>query len=132
MILFNLFRVGLSSKHNFKCAGHVAEGGALDQTENDRSAWIVWTRGPPDLIKRTCFKEGVITAQINARGEHPDRRIAIKRRQSNALYNAYQRGLNPSPPSRSDGHDLREMVHGEPFHLNSRLKSIGRLRPKSV
>ena len=69
---------GLSSTRNFKCAGHVAEGGALDQTENDRSAWIVWTPGPPDLIKHTCFKEGVIMAQINARGEHPHRRIAIK------------------------------------------------------
>ena len=112
MLLFNLFRVGLSSTQNFKCAGHVAEGGALDQTENDRSVWIVWTRGPSDLIKSTCFKDGVITAQINARGEHPDRQIAIKQRRSNALYDAYQRGLNPSPPSRSDDHDLSETVHG--------------------
>ena len=117
--------------HNssFQHARHVADGGALDQTENDQSTWIVWTLGPPDLIKRTCFKEGVITAQINARGEHLDRRIAIKRRRSNALYNAYQCGLNPSPPSRLDGHDLSETVHGEPFHLNHRLKSIARLRP---
>ena len=110
----------------------MAEGGALGQTENDRSAWIVWTRGPPDLIKCTCFKEGVITAHINAWGEHPDRQIAIKRRGSNALYNAYQHGLNPSPPSRSDGQDLSEMVHGELFLLNRRLKSIGWLRPKSI
>ena len=53
-------------------------------------------------------------AQINARGVHPDRRIAIQRRRSDALYNAYPRGLNPSLPSRSDGHDLSERVHGEP------------------
>ena len=51
----------------------------------DRRAWIMWTHSPPDLIKCTCFKEGVITAQINARGEHPDRRIAIQRRRSDAL-----------------------------------------------
>ena len=68
MFLFNLFSVGLSSTRNFRCAGHVVEGGALDQAEKDRSVWIVWTRSPPDLIKRTCFKEGVITAQINTQG----------------------------------------------------------------
>ena len=58
----------------------MAKGEALDHTENDQGAWIVWTRGPPDLIKCTFFKEEVITAQINMRGEHLDRQIAIQRR----------------------------------------------------
>ena len=32
-------------------AGHVAEGGALDQMKSDRSASIGCTRGPPDRFK---------------------------------------------------------------------------------
>ena len=35
----------------FECAGHVAEGGALDQIKSDRSASIGGTRGLPDRIK---------------------------------------------------------------------------------
>ena len=35
----------------FECAGHVAEGGALDLIKSDRSASIWCTRGPLDRIK---------------------------------------------------------------------------------
>ena len=40
-----------------------------------------------------ALKAGVITAQINARGVHPDRRIAIQRERSDAFDSAYPRGL---------------------------------------
>ena len=43
--------MGLSSTRNFECAGHVAEGGALDQMKSDRSASIGCTRSPLDHIK---------------------------------------------------------------------------------
>ena len=56
-------------------------------------AWIVWTHGPPDHNRARALKVGVITAQINARGVHPDRRIVIQRERSDAFYNAYPRGL---------------------------------------
>ena len=36
-------------------------------------------RGPPDQSKSTCLLRGVITVQIEPRGEHPDRRIKIQR-----------------------------------------------------
>ena len=36
-----------------------------------------------------ALKEGVITAQINARPMHPARRIAIQRERSDAFYNAH-------------------------------------------
>ena len=56
-------------------------------------AWIVWTHGPSDHDCARALKAGVITAQINARRVHPDRRIVIQRERADAFYNAYRRGL---------------------------------------
>ena len=62
-IAFNFSRVGLKSHAVYLNAGDMAKIGALDR---DRSAPIKWTRGPPDLIKRTWLNSGVITATIES------------------------------------------------------------------
>ena len=51
----------------------------------DRRASIEWTCGPPKSIKRTCQLKGVITVQIEPRGEHLDRLIKIQRTRSKAF-----------------------------------------------
>ena len=128
---FNFSRVGLRSTRNFKLHVTWLNEEPWIKRRNNRSAWIAWTRGPPDPIKRTCFK-GVIIAQIKRTGVHPECWIVIQRRRSDAFYNRLFTWINPSPPSRSDDHDLSEMVHGEPFHLNRRLKTIGRSNPNAL
>ena len=63
-IFFNFLSVGLSSTRKFKLQVTWPKEEPWIKRQNDQSVWIAWTRGPPESIKRTCFKEGVTTASI--------------------------------------------------------------------
>ena len=77
----NFYRVGLCSPFVFKCRWHGLSG-ASDQGHEKWRAWIAWTRGPPDHDRAHVLKAGVIIVRIEMRAMHPDRRIAILRRQN--------------------------------------------------
>ena len=49
-----------------------------------------------------------------------------------AFLNAYLRGFIRALHQRSDGCNLIETVHDEPFHQNRRLNLIGQLRPNAL
>ena len=85
---FNFLCVGLRSTRHFKLQVTWPSEEPWIEWRNDRRTWIAWTRGPLDLIKRTCLKGGVITALIKSSATHPDRRIAIQGMRFHAFYNA--------------------------------------------
>ena len=85
---FNLIRVGLSSTRHFKFQVTWPKEEPWIERRNDRRAWIAWTRGPPNLIRCTCLKGGVIKALIESRATHPDRQIAIRGAKTHVFYNA--------------------------------------------
>ena len=81
-------------------------------------------RGPPDLIRSTCVNQGVITAKIKSwrgasRSSDKDPTDAIL-----SIFKTLIDGSNRDRRSRSDGHDLIEMVHDGPFHCNRRSKRL--------
>ena len=81
------------------------------RVKSTTSRFRLVTRGfiSSDHDRARALKVGVITAQIYRAGVHLDRRIAIQR----AQYDAFNK-VNPRcTPSRSDGRDLSETVHGE-------------------
>ena len=92
----------------------------MGRSAEDR-ALIGCARGPQRSSKRTCFKDGIITATIRSRGGNPDRRIAIQGAKSKHLYNAYPRGAS-EPLIKIGRPRLKQNGLNGPFHRNRRSK----------
>ena len=94
---FNFLRVGLSSMEFFNVQVTWRRERRRIGWSVDHRASIAWTRGPPIVIKNTCFNKGIIMVLIKSRATHLDRQIAIQGAKTHVFYNAsHQASSGPS------------------------------------